>query len=54
MERRVEVPATELLDLVELSERAAVDLVDLGSPPALPDALRGAADAIRTTVFAPA
>lgn len=54
MERRVEVPATELLDLVELSERAAADLTELGSPPALPDALRGAAEAVRATVFAPA
>jgi hypothetical protein len=54
MERRVEVPATVLLDLVELADRAATDLAELGSPPALPDALRGAADAIRTTVFAPA
>ena len=54
MDVRVEVPRELLLDLIELAERAADELRDVGAPAPLPDALRGATKNVRVACFTPA
>lgn len=48
----IEVPGTALVDLLDLVD-TAVEQMRLGeAPPALADALRGAVDHVRTSIFA--
>lgn len=50
----IEVPVAALVELIDIAEMAVDALRDARTHPALPDALHGAVDHVRTSVFAPA